>query len=73
MTYPAPPIVHIVYTMALMATFLLTGWLYTRAKDLADRNPNGRGRVFLTPNRYSLGIAAIMVAISDNLPRGHTP
>ena len=62
MTYPAPALVHVIYTTALMASFLLTGWLYIRAKDLADRNPDQRGRVLLTPNRYTLGIAAIIVA-----------
>ena len=63
MTYPAPALVHVIYTTALMASFLLTGWLYVRAKDLADRNPDQRGRVLLTPNRYTLGIAAILVAL----------
>ena len=62
MTYPAPGIVHVIYTTALMVSFLLTGWLYFRAKDLADRYPDQRGRVLLTPNRYTLGIAAILVA-----------
>ena len=62
MTYPAPALVHVIYTTALMASFLLTGWLYIRAKDLADRNPDQRGHVLLTPNRYTLGIAAVLVA-----------
>ena len=63
MTYPAPALVHIIYSTALMASFLLTGWLYVRAKGLADRNPDQRGRrVLLTPNRYTLGIAAVLVA-----------
>ena len=62
MTYPAPALVQVIYTTALMASFLLTGWLYIRTKDLADRNPDQRGRVLLTPNRYTLGIAAILVA-----------
>ena len=62
MTYPAPPLIQVIYTTALMASFLLTGWLYLRAKDLADRNPDQGGRVLLTPNRYTLGIAAILVA-----------
>ena len=63
MTYPAPALVHVIYTTALMVSFLLTGWLYVRAKDLADRNPEQRGRVLLTTNRYTLGIAAILVAL----------
>ena len=62
MTYPAPALVHIIYSTALMVSFLLTGWLYLRAKGLADRNPDLRGRVLLTPNRYTLGIAAVLVA-----------
>ena len=62
MTYPAPALVHVIYTVALMVSFLLTGWLYLRAKDLADRNPDQRGRVLLTPNKYTLGIAAVLVA-----------
>ena len=62
MTYPAPALVHVIYTAALMVSFLLTGWLYLRAKDLADRNPDQRGRVLLTPNKYTLGIAAVLVA-----------
>ena len=53
MTYPAPALVHVIYTAARMVSFLLTGWLYLRAKDLADRNPDQRGRVLLTPNRWS--------------------
>ena len=62
MTYPAPALVHIIYSTALMASFLLTGWLYVRANGLADRNPDQRGRVLLTPNRYTLRIAAVLVA-----------
>ena len=62
MTYPAPPLVHVIYTTALMASFLLTGWLYVRAKDLADRYPDQRGPVLLIPNRFTLGIVAIPVA-----------
>ena len=61
MTYPAPALVHIIYSTALMVSFLLTGWLYVRAKRLADRNPDQLGRVLLTPNRYTLGIAAVLV------------
>ena len=62
MTYPAPALVHIIYSTALLVSFLLTGWLYLRAKGLADRNSDQRGRVLLTPNRYTLGIAAVLVA-----------
>ena len=54
--------VHVIYTTAPMASFLLTGWLYVRAKDLAERNPDQRGRVLLTPNRYTLGITAVLLA-----------
>ena len=61
MTYPVPALIHIIYSTALMASFLLTGWLYVRAKGLADRNPDQRGRVLMTPNRYTLGIAAVLV------------
>ena len=43
------------------ASTLLTGWLYVRAKDLADRNPDQGGRGLLTPNRQTLGIGAILV------------
>ena len=32
MTYPAPALVHIIYSTALMVSFLLTGWLYIRRK-----------------------------------------
>ena len=63
MTYPTPALLHVIYTTTLMASFLLTGWMYIRAKDLADRNPDQRGRVLLTPNRYTLGIAATLVAL----------
>ena len=62
MTYPAPALVHIIYSTALMVSFLLTGWLCLRAKGLADRNPDQRGRVLLTSNRYTLGIAAVLAA-----------
>ena len=62
MTYPAPALVHIIYSASLMVSFLLTGWLYLRAKGLPDRSPDQRGRVLLTHNRYTLGIAAVLVA-----------
>ena len=36
MTYPAPALVHVIYTTALMASFLLTGWLVPRQPFLPD-------------------------------------
>ena len=61
MTFPAPPLVSLLYYAVTVAAFGIVAWLYIRQRNLPAPDA-GQGKLFAgLRNRYWLAIASVLI------------
>ena len=61
MTFPAPPLVSLLYYAVTVVAFGLIAWLYIRARNLPAPDAGQRKLSVSLRNRYWVAITAILI------------